>query len=353
MRSNRVPLLKRLTSRLDPLRPLVGEVLGAVRNRESIALHRRAQSWIHGFFADKVNLYDFERFGHGAYVTDYQRHVKSDDLNSPYQYVLGDKFVAHHVLQGIGAPVPTLFAVIEHGRFIANDLESKAALSLDALLRQVDKVAIKPRTGSGGIGFAAASLKNGVLHLNEAPAESKAPFQSGAYLVSQFVSQSTYAANLFSRTTNTLRVCTMWDHEREEPFVAFAVQRIGTSTSFPVDNWGAGGLSADVDIETGVLGRAATKPKLGKPVWHDVHPETGAQIAGVQIPNWQAMTSELVKIAKRLPGMEYLGWDVAMTPDGIAILEANNRTDVNLVQVHRPLLLNKRISDFYRRRNVL
>ena len=42
-----------------------------------------------------------------------------------------------------------------------------------------------------------------------------------------------------------------------------------------------------------------------------------------------------------------------MTKDGFQILEGNNYTDVNLLQVHAPLLRDERILSFYQRHGVI
>ena len=53
------------------------------------------------------------------------------------------------------------------------------------------------------------------------------------------------------------------------------------------------------------------------------HPETGVSIDGFRIPFWQ----EAVELARdahlRFDSFGYLGWDVAITPTGPKIIEAN------------------------------
>lgn len=43
----------------------------------------------------------------------------------------------------------------------------------------------------------------------------------------------------------------------------------------------------------------------------------------------------------------YVGWDIIVTDDGYKIIEGNNYSDVNLLQIHRPLLADPRVRRFY------
>lgn len=69
----------------------------------------------------------------------------------------------------------------------------------------------------------------------------------------------------------------------------------------------------------------------------DKHPVTGFAFAGARIPHVDKAI-ELVKSAARLiPEMRFVGWDVAITRDGAAIIEGNNFPSIGL---HQYYLLN-------------
>ena len=69
----------------------------------------------------------------------------------------------------------------------------------------------------------------------------------------------------------------------------------------------------------------------------DRHPATGFDFANAHIPHVDKAI-ELVKSAARLiPEVRYVGWDVAITVDGAAIIEGNNFPSIGL---HQNYLLN-------------
>jgi hypothetical protein len=168
-----------------------------------------------------------------------------------------------------------------------------------------------------------------------------------SYLITEYVEQAEYSSQIFPRTTNTIRILTMWDSETNKPFIATAVHRFGTDTSFPVDNWTQGGLSVRVDLETGKLGPGVSYPSAGKLIWQERHPDTEAQIKGVCIPNWSLLRDNIVMIAEAFPYIPYVGWDVVMKEQDFKIIEGNSFTDTNLLQVHGPLLKDPRVRRFY------
>jgi hypothetical protein len=165
-------------------------------------------------------------------------------------------------------------------------------------------------------------------------------------IISDYVEQHERLAAIYPGTTNTMRLITFRDVDTGEPFVAFASHRFGTTRSVPVDNFGAGGISVGIDLATGLFTRGLRPPDPGhhspEVHWLDEHPETGARITGVPVPNWDLVQEGVLRAMRALPGSRYVGWDVVVTPDGMTVLEGNNRGDV-ILQVHQPLMLDERV----------
>ena len=172
-------------------------------------------------------------------------------------------------------------------------------------------------------------------------------------LIQERVRQGDYAVRIFPDATNTLRVLTMWDYARDEPFIAAAVHRFGTRRSLPVDNWSRGGLNVDVDAATGELGRAVTFPDGGRLEWRTHHPDTDAPVSGTVVPHWSSMVEELLRVSRALPRLRYVGWDVLVGDDGLHLIEGNSYPELGVHQVHAPLLSDHRARAFYRRHGVV
>jgi hypothetical protein len=190
-----------------------------------------------------------------------------------------------------------------------------------------------------------------------------------AYLVERRLGQAPFWAGLFAGSANTIRALTLWTPGEPAPFLARAVQRIGTADTVPTDNWSGGGISAPIDPVTGRLGLGRMHPLTGARPGHRFthHPDTGAPIAGAVVPGWAAIRATVLRAAASVPFNRMAGWDVLVAagtelgtesgtevdteldtePGTPVLLEANGNSDVNLLQVHGGLLAEPAIRRFY------
>jgi len=89
-----------------------------------------------------------------------------------------------------------------------------------------------------------------------------------------------------------------------------------------IDNFSRGNLASAVDLDTGQLGPAVSKYPL--PIGHSFpkHPDTEARIAGVPLSEWPSVRKSALRLHERLK-IPVLGLDVALTPRGVRVVEAN------------------------------
>ena len=59
----------------------------------------------------------------------------------------------------------------------------------------------------------------------------------------------------------------------------------------------------------------------------EVHPDSGAQIKGVFINNWEAIKEEVIKFQQAFPFCKAAGWDIAVTDEGPVVIEVNDFWD--------------------------
>jgi len=128
---------------------------------------------------------------------------------------------------------------------------------------------------------------------------------------------------------NTVRVVTVL-RESEVDVIA-AVLRI--SVYAEIDNFSAGNLAAEVDPLTGiVVGAARRKDAACSPV-HEVHPVTGVPIRGFEIPRWDEVRATVERACMLTPRVRTVGWDVAITNEGVRIIEGNPKWNKDTPQI--------------------
>ncbi|ADJ16164.1 sugar-transfer associated ATP-grasp domain-containing protein [Halalkalicoccus jeotgali] len=324
----------------------------------SLSLAERVWYWRRGFLSRSAVLYDFERYGHEDYLTDYQRYIKTRGINGRFGYALDNKLMLYGLLSRFSARLPDLYGIVDGGTFRSISIAgergpTRPAIEWAADLEAGETAVVKWVIGGGGHSVLLLTRTDGGYRVNGdriSRTELRERFAAmDDYIVTGFSQQAEYADTIYSEATNTVRAVTMWDTERDEPFLARAVHRIGTDETKPMDNWSQGALGALIDPGTGELGEAVTYPDDGERRWRTDHPDTGTRIEGVEIPGWESIREGLLDVADSIPYLPYVGWDLVVTGRGeFEIIEANNYPGMKSLQVHGPLCADERVERFYR-----
>jgi hypothetical protein len=347
------------------------------KTRTGLPLGRKVEMWRQGFFAESATIYNFPANDPRLYLTDYQHFAMGQRVNG-WEGLFDHKLSLRALLLAKGLRQPETVGYIYEGRILADPFSGQARYvesgELIELLRREGEGAswiAKPEDGLRGEGLFMLHYERGEFWVQRGRdvqrfeldkflegLRHRKPGSAGAMLIERRLQQGPFWQTLFPDSANTLRVQTLWIPGEAEPFVARAVQRIGTVDTVPTDNWSGGGISAPVQLETGQLGAGRMHPLKAPPErrtqWFTHHPDTGAQIADAVLPQWDQVKEVVLRAAASLPFNRMAGWDVLVDAEGVpVILEANGNSDVNLLQVHRGLLAEPRIRHFYRTVGVL
>lgn len=143
---------------------------------------------------------------------------------------------------------------------------------------------------------------------------------TGNNLVEEYVTQHHELMRLSPSGLNTVRIITQLDPENQ---VHILGARLRISVNSVVDNMAAGNIAAPINLETGVVDGPGVYSDITK---HEesVHPVTGVEIEGFQIPFWKDAV-ELAKNAALVDtGNRSVGWDIAITENGPELIEGNH-----------------------------
>ena len=322
-----------------------------------------------GFLTRSYALYALRGRDPSEYLSDLARVRYASFVNAgPLGEIVRNKLWFYLCTQDIVPCQPRIFGLIAKGRFqrlrlpagLASPQGGADGRTVVQILQEQGKVILKPLCGNQGTGVKLLTAsENGYTVNGLAIGErelARRVARLDRYLVVEYVEQHAYARAIFPNSVNTLRLATLWDDEEDEPFLAAAVHRFGTSESAPVDNVARGGLVALIDAKTGRLGAAArVKLRSPTPVFYTDHPETKVAIAGTVVPHWQAIKAAALSAARQVPSVPYVGWDIAVTKTdpGMTFIEGNDGTGINLLQMHEPLLRSPRVAAFFRHHGVI
>lgn len=305
-----------------------------------------------GFLADQWVLYGLNSRKKKEYLSEFDWY-RSRYINEPFDYMLNNKVVSTEAF-GRYIRMPAIYLVKNKGVLCGND---EAVWNTDRavqLIREKEDTILKPFGKGKGSGVHRIAYDGAAFRLDGAPTDEATVRRvlegPQNWYLSEAVAQHPYAASLYSETVNTIRIITMRAPDTGFIKVFFAVQRVGTSRTIPVDNASRGGLVCRIDLDSGRLSHARSLHEL---TVYENHPDSGVRFEDVVIPDWQALKDEILALANRFPYLSFVAWDVVKLPDGRScVIEANTSSGVNIIQLWGGQR-NGELGDFYRHHGVI
>lgn len=118
----------------------------------------------------------------------------------------------------------------------------------------------------------------------------------------------------------TVRIVTAVVQPNSAPEIVAASMRLPRSDMI-VDNFSEGGLSAEIDWRTGLLGPALGHE--GRHPWHDYHPDTQGRIMGAKVPQWSKLCELACAAHTAALDLAAVGWDISCHKGEPILIEAN------------------------------
>jgi len=320
-------------------------------HRHNIPFAQRLKFARKGFTGRAYLVFNLSQNNTDDYINEIERW-RSRDINGEYKLILDDKFL-FTLLFSPYIRTPKMFAWSNKGRVSPINDSGFDNTTVIERLREAGSLVIKPLGAGGGKGVALLKWKDDKFFINgvvKTEAEMLSHICSyDQSLITEIIEQSDYGNSLYPGSVNTVRIITARRKDAHEFQVVFALQRMGSNKTAPVDNFKSGGLAARIDLDTGILGKAITSESVHNKslVMHDVHPDTGGQIAGVKVPDWESLKQAVLDASNAFPFLRMIAWDIAICPDGFCAIEANASAGLNSPQAFGGLR-NSALGDVFR-----
>lgn len=144
--------------------------------------------------------------------------------------------------------------------------------------------------------------------------------KNGFDLVEEYIVQHPDIMRMSPSAVNTVRIFTQLDSNDEVEILGC---RFRISINSSVDNLAAGNIAAPIDEKTGLVSGPGVYSDITKEP-EFVHPVTGTEIVGFQIPFWNETINLVKKAAKAFPQNRSIGWDIVITEKGPGLIEGNH-----------------------------
>lgn len=254
--------------------------------------------------------------------------------------VVDDKALFYTTVKGAGLPVPVTRAVSgepPRGGYPCR-LSGKAEVAAFLQQNRDWPLFLKPIDGIFSIGalkltgaFAGGvELFGGERVAVEDVADYTAALSKVGYLFQDCLAPARFAADAFGAMVPSVRFLILSSGARPE--IESAVIKIPSGQNVADNYWRRGNMLGALTRESGAITRIVSGfgPHLAE---HQSHPETGAALAGLAIPDWPQVCETALAAATLFPGVRTQSWDVALTREGPVLLEFNYGGDLNLHQL--------------------
>ncbi len=250
------------------------------------------------------DFYDLKRAERRTYMTHPKSNHLALKLNHPdYRSKLADKSLFNK----------------EFADYLGRewlDVRESDAEQIEEFVTRHGAVMAKVPDSLGGIGIA----KREASEITDFEKFRSELLKGRQFLLEELIPQHEQMSQLCNTSVNTLRVISFFDGEKVH--VIASVLKIGNGGA--IDNFSHGGMYTMLD-DHGVANFAAFD---GENRTFTVHPVTGTSIVGFQVPLFDEVLSFVDTIARVVPQVPYVGWDIAISPNGPVVIEGNSNTGV-------------------------
>lgn len=257
----------------------------------------------YGTTPNEYMLFDFQKKtqeSRKSFITDMNRYEYYFQMNDPYlEEILFDKYKTWKVYKNF------------MGREMIKVKTETTREEIQKFIKMHSEFVCKPSDLSRGEGVVLCRLEENMEELTK---------MISGYdncVLEEVIHQAKEMAVLHAGSVNTVRCPTIYT--KDGGVVFHPVLRMGRGGSF-VDNAAAGGIIANVDAKTGLVITDGVD-ESGKS--YEFHPDTGVKLKGFRVPRWEELLIFADRIARVMPQVRYVGWDLALTEQGWVMIEGN------------------------------
>lgn len=257
--------------------------------------------------------------------------------SSPFNYIciLRDKRLFAILCEYYGIPCVRDLGMLDRETMTVSSFNDTVEELFHLLEREHD-IFCKPINAECGEGIFCLGWRDGEYSINDSPAtreavQARVKATRGGYLVQSRLVQHPEMDVIYPKSINTIRIVTIRNEHTGEIELFHALLRIGAGGNV-VDNWSQGGVCVGIDPDGRLVEEGYYKPPFG--LRTTVHPDTGVVFREFRVPCYEQAVAMCRRFHSKLDVLSSIGWDVAITPNGPCLIEANDNWAISLHQVY-------------------
>ncbi len=251
--------------------------------------------------------------------------------------ILENKLFFDLYLSQFSVPMPKLLAYNQNNMFVAdkkitevNNLQD-FRLYLKSLADRIphnDSIFIKKTCGSYGGDRVFKIYKHQILEDDYDITKLYNEVIHSEYLFQEKVNQNGVLDSINSSCLNTIRIDTFIDSEQKVEVISAYLRT--SLNGLHVDNISSGGCLIPIDMNSGKLLKYGYPFLITQGVkTYTKHPITNIVFENLNIPYFNEVKALVCQVAKFIPGLRLVGWDVAISDSGPVLIEGNSFYDAS------------------------
>ncbi|MGN0156486.1 MAG: sugar-transfer associated ATP-grasp domain-containing protein [Lachnospiraceae bacterium] len=299
-----------------------------------------------GYASYKLIWYGMTKENYNHYISDFVFYNKNNYMNREFEGWFDHKLSTYYLLIPFKNSMPRHYYFIDRKRNILPiDVEDKHNRAVDDIVDLVKSgpIAAKAVRGGHGAGFYKLEYEAEIFKINNVE-KGEREFRDfvknlNNYIISDYVKPHSTYVNLIGKDIfAVLRVVTVYD-KADGPQITSAIIRLGSKKAGVVCDE-EGTILCGIRLEDGTVFKPLYKENnyLYSPC--PSHPDTGENLEGWIIPNWNDLKKLALEIAGYIPMTPYLVIDIIPTEEGFSILEINSHGQVRIMEPFYPFMDN-------------
>lgn len=259
------------------------------------------------------------------------------DLLNPIKYysLARNKYLAHKVFENAGIRTSDLYCyyhpegMVENSGLIATSVADACRI---LKTKTVSQCVVKSTEDSHGDNVLVVNSieyldDDCILHFfNGTTAKLSETLGHDPRIFESVIRQTKQFSDFNASSVNTVRFMTTLYPDGSAKVIATFI-KIGRAGKC-VDNAGVGGnVDVCVNMKNGEVMYAIQFDGWRNAKEIEKHPDSGNQLNGVIIENWEAIKAEVIRYQQAFPWCKAAGWDIAITDEGPVVIEVNDMWD--------------------------
>jgi hypothetical protein len=196
-------------------------------------------------------------------------------------------------------------------------------------IERYDAVIAKPLTDYGGHGVMKLDKSSSGYSEKLNELRRIIELEKGRYIIEEVIENTDNIKRIAPSSLNTIRLVTVIDNSGELHIIA-SLLRMGNGKA-NTDNYHDGGMACEIDLDKCELKGIAKGMNCVK---YEKHPFSGIQFNGFPVPEIKQCVEIINEVAFTEPEARYVGWDFAVTPKGVELLEGNIPPGEDITQLN-------------------